>query len=102
MTREHKLIVGLEEITSIILECSRNGCGSRVVFSPDKTESLPPNCPHGHHWEWGMPDRQPFAGPVVGTWLQLLRRMREGAASGTGFKVFLGFDEPSHGRDDRT
>lgn len=93
MTRERKLIVGLEEIKNLVLECTSNDCGARVVFSPDKTDSLPQNCPHGHGWDWGM-GQHLGTGSLTVAWVRLLRNLRGQTHSKSGFKIFLEFDEP--------
>lgn len=93
MTREHKLVVGLEEIKNIVLECASNDCKSRVVFSPDKTDSLPQSCPHGHAWEWGAP-KQITLDSLASIWVRVLRKLRDQENTNFGFKILLEFDEP--------
>jgi hypothetical protein len=41
MTFEHKIVVGVDDIKAVIVECK---CGIRVSFPPDKV-SIPENCP---------------------------------------------------------
>jgi hypothetical protein len=42
MTREHRLLMGLEDLKAIVVACK---CGIRLSMSPDKI-SLPNNCPN--------------------------------------------------------
>lgn len=93
MTREHKFVVGLEEIRNLVLECMSKDCKARVVFSPDKTDSLPQVCPHGHVWEWGEAKNIIMDSPAS-IWVRQLRRLREQGNANIGFKIFLEFDEP--------
>ena len=41
MTFEHKIIVGLDDIKAVIIECK---CGTRVSLSPDAVH-IPEKCP---------------------------------------------------------
>jgi hypothetical protein len=101
MTIEHKLLISLEEIKAIVLECAAPDCTSRATFSPDKIDTIPSNCPQGHHWDVVTPSKRPEAGHPVSSWLRLLRNLRE-STNQWGFKIFLEFDEPaSHGAGDK-
>jgi hypothetical protein len=94
MTIERKLRVGLEEIKGIVLKCTTKECDSWAAFSPDKIDTIPQRCPHGHQWTWEMADvRQQIDSPIW-AWLQLLRRLRDPMAQNCGFKLFLEFEEP--------
>ena len=44
MTIEHNLIVGLEDIKGIQIECLNPKCKARVTRSPDKAFNLPNAC----------------------------------------------------------
>lgn len=92
MTREHKLVVSLEEIKNLVLECTYSDCNAKVVFSPDKTDSLPEICPHGHIWDWG--GRQGTMDSPIAIWVRLLRKLRDSTHSKCGFRILLEFDEP--------
>jgi hypothetical protein len=48
MTFERKIVVGLEDIASISLECVK--CKRRITFSPDERFSIPRACGCGHVW----------------------------------------------------
>lgn len=93
MTREHRLIVSLEEIKAIVVECTFADCGCRSVIAPEKIDAFPANCPRGHMWNWGIP-QEPLIGSPFKLWLQLLKRIREPLNRDVGFKIFLEFDEP--------
>lgn len=92
MTREHKLVVGLDEIKNLVLECTYKDCRTKVAFSPDKTDILPQSCPHGHTWEWGS--KQAAMDSPMAIWVRLLRKLRDSADSKSGFRILLEFDEP--------
>jgi hypothetical protein len=48
MTFERKIVVGLEDIDSISLECRE--CKRRITFSPDNPLKSPNTCGCGHPW----------------------------------------------------
>lgn len=95
MTFEHKLLVGLEEIKAIVFECLANGCESKVVIAPDRTDTLPMTCPHGHAWDWNIPttSQASYGSPVL-LWLQSLRRLRDPISKKFGFRLLLEFEGP--------
>jgi len=50
MTIEHSIVVGLDDIKTVIFEC--RGCKTRLVMSPDSA-SIPRHCPKEHRdTEW--------------------------------------------------
>ena len=95
MTIEHKIIVSLEEITAIVLKCTTKGCNSRTSFSPDKSDIMPPKCPHGHQWTWEVYNDKPRVESPIMIWLELLRKLRDPMTNNCGFKICLEFDEPN-------
>jgi hypothetical protein len=86
MTIEHKLLVSLEEIKAIVLVCTSKGCDSRTGFSPDKIDTIPQQCPHGHQWLWEVSGERHQIDSPIWSWLQLLRRLREPMNQNQGFK----------------
>ncbi len=94
MTIERKLLVSLEEIKAIVLKCTSEGCSSRTVFSPDRTDTIPQHCPHGHTWIWEVSGDRPKIDSPIWSWLQLLKRLRDPMNQNCGFKIFLEFEEP--------
>ena len=48
MTFERKIVVGIEDIGAISLEC--NECKRRITFSPDNPVKSPNACTCGHPW----------------------------------------------------
>jgi len=53
MTFDRKIIVGIEDVKSVSLEC--NHCGVRITFAPDSI-SAPCNCPNpGCNKFWAPP-----------------------------------------------
>ena len=49
MTIERKIVFSLEEITALVLECARAGCGRRVVTSFSDL-FIPERCTCGQEW----------------------------------------------------
>ncbi|SRR5712692_2574940 len=102
MTVEHKIVVGMEDLRSVIFECknAQQNCKSRVGVSPDRGRN-PPQCPNcGAEWV-----KYPLAPiEVNGTdftkFIELLAAIRkQGAASSEWpkFRILLEFDEPELG-----
>lgn len=59
MTIEHRMLVGLEDIRSIHIECKK--CGAKIVRSPDKTLNLPNACSAcGADWPQTFGDNPPI------------------------------------------
>lgn len=48
MTFERKIVVGVDDIAAISLEC--NECKRRITFSPDNPIKSPNVCSCGHPW----------------------------------------------------
>lgn len=95
MTVERRLVISLDEIKSIVLECTSDGCRSRTTFSPDKVDNTPQTCPQGHRWTWEVQgeQRNPTTSPIW-AWLILLKRLRDPIGNNRGFRLLLELDEP--------
>lgn len=44
MTTEHRILVGIDDVISVVLEC--NDCKVRLSYSPDEMIDIPPTCPN--------------------------------------------------------
>ena len=95
MTVEHKIVVGLEDIAAITLEClNPKGCHSRVSVSPDKIK-IPSNCPQCNH-EW-VPEAISGVTSVkawpYANFVNSIKLIREGKTpeGQPGFKILLEF-----------
>ena len=92
MTYEHRLIVDLREIKSIVFECSK--CKTRVAITPDDLRRPPDACPSGHAWLWNVPMEYRGAdSPFIG-FLSGLNALRNPLVEQVGFKIYLEFEEP--------
>ena len=92
MTIERNLLVGLDEIKSVVLQCEQ--CKSRMVISPDKMDTYPGACPRGHVWHWDTtPGREAVGTQSVG-FVVSLKNLRSQTLSNAGFKLMLEFMDP--------
>jgi hypothetical protein len=94
MTFERKIVVGLEDIASISLECVK--CKRRITFSPDERIPIPRACSCGHAW---IPSEVtvPFNSTEspLGIFLQTVETIRKIArANPYGVKILLEYMEP--------
>jgi hypothetical protein len=98
MTVERKIVVGLEDVEAITLEClNPSGCRSKFSASPDSIR-IPTNCPQcGHEWMPPTPSGHlpSKAWPYV-SFLNAVRAIRAGgkAEEPPGFRIILEFKEP--------
>jgi hypothetical protein len=98
MTFERKIVVGLEDIASISLECANAQCKQRITFSPDtRGRQIPPSCSScGHVWilhdvtvQFGVP------GSLLGIFLQTVERIRAVNSSNPyGVRILLEYKDP--------
>jgi hypothetical protein len=93
MAAERKIFVGLNDIESIVLECTQ--CGSRSSIPPDKLDSLPHVCPQGHPWITGEPSDLKIGTSPFQHFARAIREVRrlDGRQHEIGFKMLLEFDE---------
>ena len=95
MTREQRLVVGLEDLTALIISCK---CGMRLSMSPDKI-SIPEKCPNGEcSAVWGgkpshqvTTEREEWSAANLDL-VDVIKRVRANQAKGT-FRVLLEFEE---------
>jgi hypothetical protein len=96
MTFERKIVVGLEDITSISLECNNNKCKRRITFSPDTQGQIPPTCSGcGHVWiprEVAVPFSSTES--LLGIFLQTVERIRTVTRTNPyGVRILLEYKE---------
>jgi hypothetical protein len=103
MVIERKIIVGLEDLQSVIFECTNQEkkCTSRVCVSPDEGK-IPAKCPNCDV-EWiHYPLRDLFvSGSTLSQLVRLLADARKRQSETTelltampNFRILLEFDEP--------
>jgi hypothetical protein len=92
MTVEHKIIVGLNDITAVVFECE--SCQARSVFKPDSLTFPPTTCPNKHAWNWNVEGQRETTASPFFFFLKGLATLRSIAQASLGFKVFLEFKDP--------
>jgi DNA-directed RNA polymerase subunit RPC12/RpoP len=97
MTIERKVVVGLDDIQAISIECT--ACGYRVTLPPDNLKDPPIRCDHcGKEWIIPSPaeyDRNVAQHPACSL-IRNLRTMRTLIRnSPMGYRILLEFREPS-------
>ncbi len=91
MTIETRIIVGLDDILSVQLECVK--CKAKVVRSPDVTLTLPSHCGQcGAVWY----TKSLSDDPVVVKLLKLIAALRQG--NDAGFNLKFEFDGKTIGQ----
>jgi hypothetical protein len=95
MTFERKIVVGLEDIASISLECVK--CKRRLTFCPDERIVIPRACSCGNGWipnEVAVPFRSTES--PLGIFLQTVQTIRTITASNPyGVKILLEYTDPT-------
>jgi hypothetical protein len=104
MTFDRKIVVGIEDIESISLEC--NKCKVRLTFSPDEIKQIPSNCPnpscnvewlpplsYGSH-EPKVPVQMKLVHSIVGVRHRLKENKVEKPNDVAGYRILLEFKEP--------
>ncbi len=96
MTFEHKIIVGLNDIKAVILECTdqeNKGCHARFSASPDMIQ-IPAKCPlcNATWWKGDRTFRQ-YENLHQMTFLELLAKLRDREADGAPFRILLELDD---------
>jgi hypothetical protein len=105
MTSESRMIVGVEDIKALSLEC--NKCSVRLTYTPDTIGQIPYACPNPNCGTEWRPQEFPYSAtePAMPLQLKLLhaiagirRRHAENKIEQPnqklGFRVLLEFDEP--------
>ena len=97
MTVKHSIIVGLEDIKTVIFECRQ--CHPRVSMLPDKIQ-IPKQCPNDNcesrEWITGIPARvassyEASTAKYV-NFVQSIGHIRKGS-NDAAFRIMLEFDE---------
>lgn len=95
MPAERRISVGLDEIESIVLECTQ--CGSRSSIPSDRLFYLPHVCPQGHPWVTGDPTDKGFGRSPFHEFARTIRAIKKLDSTERheiGFRMLLEFDEP--------
>jgi len=105
MTSEHKVVIGVQDIRRVTLECAK--CSVRLTFSPDRC-SIPKGCPNPECDSIWMPTLHAYPpsqrkAPARVEFVETicnLRRVIEDAkveqgGEPDGFHVLLEFDDPA-------
>jgi hypothetical protein len=96
MTFERRIVVGLDDIRAVTLECVNVNCGSRLTISPDKLENLPQRCPRCAQ-QWIPPEPSNFtnADSAFPNFLRGIAQIRTFIKNNLlGVKILLEFEEP--------
>jgi hypothetical protein len=102
MTPERRILIGIEDIKSISLEC--NQCKVRLSYSPDEMIDLPQTCPNSlcrSVWNPSNTKAAPteFDAPATVRLLRAIDRVKQEERAikanslGQGFRILLGLDE---------
>lgn len=96
MTVERRLVVGLGDIRSIILEC--NKCKARMSANPEAFYGIPEKCSFCNDIWWLRGEASPFQQSGKGTAEALINSMRTMRTilqeKKDTFKILFEFDEP--------
>lgn len=94
MTFERMIVVGLEDIAAISLEC--NKCRQRITFGPDARPSIPHTCSCGHTL---IPSDELISfnskDSLLGVFLQVVERIRTvNKTNPFGVRILLEYKDP--------
>jgi hypothetical protein len=94
MTFERKILVGLDDIKSVVFECL--GCRSRLALSPDELNKFPQHCSRcPQQWIPPDPDTYSSTDSPFSNFLRGITQIRTLiGAKAVGVKILLEFDEP--------
>ena len=99
MTFERKIVVGLEDIASISLECANVKCKQRITFSPDtRGKQIPSACGScGYTWiPRGGAASFNSTESLLGIFLQVVERIRAiNANNPYGVRILLEYTDPN-------
>ena len=96
MTFDRKIIVGLDDIKAVSLECTTVDCSSKITFPPGEIPELPHQCPRGHRWTVGGPtgEFQTKTSPLHSFLKALNDATFLDSQKMVGFRIRLEFDAP--------
>jgi hypothetical protein len=92
MTLEHKVVVGLDDIKAVTLEC--NQCHVRLTMFPEEIK-IPHNCRHcDATWVYGNPSQHQSSTSAILNFVNAIGIIRKQMQAGNPFTILLEFDEP--------
>jgi hypothetical protein len=100
VTVERKIVVGLEDIEAICLECLGNKCHFKISFSPDQQGKIPEKCPQCD-LQWyeketlGYMNKKVLPFSNFSNSIEIIRASMREAGTATGFRIVLEFKEPT-------
>jgi hypothetical protein len=92
MTVEHKLVVGLDDVTAVTFECTVENCHGRATVSPDHAE-IPSECPACHR-AWNVSTKSEEVASPYYNFVKGLVKIRTLLANGARFRILLEFTAP--------
>jgi len=92
MTFEHRIVVGLDDIKAVSIEC--NQCHTRLTMSPDSIR-IPPHCQQCDSvWIVGDPTNYTAVTMPQLNFVNAISQIRKQLEkNGGGFRILLEFDE---------
>jgi len=95
MTVEHNIVVGLEDITAIILECKNGACAKRISYQPSAGIDIPLQCTCGRTWLAPAIIHARETDSPLFNFVNLIAPIRVLSENKQiGFKILLQFSEP--------
>jgi len=100
VTIETKIVVGLEDIDAISLECLGEKCHFKISLSPDQEGKIPEKCPQCDR-KWYESDISGYMNKkVLPLWnfaksVEIIRASIREAGDAAGFRILLEFKEPT-------
>jgi hypothetical protein len=92
MTYEGRIAFSLDEIKTVVFECTR--CAARIALVPERRDTPPDACPRGHAWDWNVSLNYTSTESPFRALLSALALLREDTAE-RGFKLRFEIDQPS-------
>jgi hypothetical protein len=90
MTFEHKIVVGLDDIKAVTLECCQ--CHVRLTMSPDEVR-FPQRCRHcDAAWLLGDPSRYLSGTSAQLNFVDAIAQIRKQMKEGVAVKILLEFE----------
>lgn len=91
MTFEHKIVVGLDDIKAVSLEC--NQCHTRLTMQPDDIR-IPHHCQRcDAAWILGDPSQYRSVTSAHLNFVHAIAQIRNQLKDGAPFKILLEFDD---------
>lgn len=91
MTFEHKIVVGLDDIKAVSLECSQ--CYTRITMKPDDIR-IPHRCQRcDAAWIYGDPSQYQSVTSAHLNFVYAIGQIRKQLKGGSPFKILLEFND---------